>query len=568
MKSGMEHGQPDGHSSDLDNAETGDSPAATGTPSGPPAFDFTAFESPAPPTYAAPPAFPLPAFTTPADPAAPRPTTPPSFEAPLPQVPSLQVPQGRHSAPFDALEDEAARAEVPHDAIPEAPDDVFPLTVEIPDELDAQALADIEALELAQSIVDPSYDPNAGKPTADVAPGSNEWFGGLTKTDVPLDVDEEPVAPDPIIQIPGRNRIEGYLTWMVANNGSDLHISAGEIPRCRIFGSLRQIKGAPRLTQDDMETLVAEVLTDKQALVFAQTNETDTAYAMNEADGATLTSRFRVNVFVSMDTFGMVCRVIPTRIKTLDELGILPQIKKLAQLPRGLVLVTGPTGSGKSTTMAALIDLINTTREESIFTFEDPIEFTHTSKKALIKHREVGTDTESFPAGLKAVRREDPDIILIGEMRDNETIKAAIEAADTGHYVLATLHTSSAYETVGRIINTFPEAEQNQIRVTLASILKAVICQTLVPSASAEMGRVVASEVMMVSPGIQNNIRENDLPAIRNALSDETQGSISLDSHLARLIQEGKITKREALKKASSAKNLNRQLGDTSDGGV
>ena len=488
-------------------------------------------------------------------------------EAPVINPPVFTA-RGRHSDPFQPLTHEAARAESPAEAIPAMPEGVHPLEVEIDDAYAAQARADIEALELAQGIIDPNFNTNVAPSNPVVNTDDGAWFGGLTQVDNSLDVEEKVEAINPVRAISGRPAIESYLTWMVKNSGSDLHISSGEQPRVRIYGLLRTIKDAPVLTQDEMTLLVAEVLTDKQSTLFSEGNEMDTAYAMSEEDGAPLTSRFRVNVFVTMGCLGMVARVIPTKIKTLDELGILPVIKQLAKLPRGLVLVTGPTGSGKSTTLAALVDLINTTREERIFTFEDPVEFTHTSKKSLISHREIGTDTLSFPAGLKAVRREDPDIILIGEMRDNETIKAAIEAADTGHFVLATLHTSSAYETVGRIINTFPEEEQNQVRVTLASILRAVICQTLVPSAQSDMGRVVASEVMIVTPGIQNNIRENDLPAIRNALSDQSHGSISLDAHLAQLINEGKITKREALKKATSPKALERQLGSGDSGSL
>ncbi|MFS0884994.1 type IV pilus twitching motility protein PilT [Aeromicrobium sp. 179-A 4D2 NHS] len=389
------------------------------------------------------------------------------------------------------------------------------------------------------------------------------WFKGLTETDASVDEPDEPETPDPIVPQPGRPLIESYLTWMVENKGSDLHIYEGEVPRVRVHGALRPIPGAKVIDQDTVVEMIADLLTAKQSKEFAETRDIDAAYEMRTDQGAAVNSRFRTNAFVALDRYGLVMRVIPTKIRTLDELGVLPQIKTLSKLPRGLVLITGPTGSGKSTTLAALVDLMNTTRDDSIFTFEDPVEFTHHSKRCMIRHREVGTDTESFYSGLKAVRREDPDIILIGEMRDTETIRAAIEAADTGHLVLATLHTSSAYETVGRIINTFPEEEQNQIRVTLASILKAVVCQTLIPSPHSEMGRVVATEIMMVTPGIANNIRENDLPAIRNALSDTSSGSISLDAHLAQLINEGKISKREAMKKASSEENLTRQLGGT-----
>lgn len=483
---------------------------------------------------------------------------------PVVPEPQTQPAFGRHLPPSSPLRAEAAEFGDPYDAIP--PPEGVTQDDDVVDRINREYQRDREAFALAESILsaeEEAQENNRPASTENPEHGDDAWFGGLTREDNPVyEDDTEEVKPNPVAEVDGRPHIESYLTWMVDNNGSDLHLVEGEVPRCRIFGALKPIPHAPVETKEHVEVLVAELLTDRQAQIFAESNEMDSAYSMSEDDGASLTSRFRVNVFVSMDRMGVVARVIPTRIKTLDELGILPQIKGLSKLPRGLVLVTGPTGSGKSTTLAGIVDLINISREERLFTFEDPIEFTHTSKRCMISHREVGTDTMSFPAGLKAVRREDPDIILIGEMRDNETIKAAIEAADTGHLVLATLHTSSAYETVGRIINTFPEEEQNQVRVTLASVLKAVVCQTLVPSSTSEMGRVVASEVMMVTPGIQNNIRENDLPAIRNALSDQTHGSIGLDAHLAQLIREGKITKREALKKCTDPKNLNRQLGD------
>ena len=304
------------------------------------------------------------------------------------------------------------------------------------------------------------------------------------------------------------------------------------------------------------------------------------SYLSDNGERVECKDRHRIHFTTTTQVFRLPRKAVRTPDTVRETQGWLyvKSIEPMVSEPARCITVDSPDhtylcGNGyvvtsNSTTMAAIVDLINTTREERIFTFEDPVEFTHKSKRSLISHREIGTDTESFPAGLRAVLREDPDIILIGEMRDNATIRAAIESADAGHYVLATLHTSSAYETVGRIINTFPEEEQNQIRVTLASILRAVICQTLVPSAQAYMGRVVASEIMIVTPGIQNNIRENDLPAIRNALSDTTHGSISLDAHLAQLINSGKITKREALKKATSPKALERQLGSGEDGNL
>lgn len=363
-----------------------------------------------------------------------------------------------------------------------------------------------------------------------------------------------------------RPAIERLLVGLVTNGGSDMHLAGGEEPRWRTAGSLLKVAGEPVLTTAEIETMLSEIIPEQQWAEFKRTGDLDCAYAMDEAQGAAITTRFRINVFRSMDETGVVFRVIPTKIVDLDTLGILPQVKKLATKPRGLVLFCGPTGSGKSTSMAGLVDLINETRTERIFTLEDPVEFTHRSKKCMVNHREIGADTESFLEGLKRVRREDPDIILIGEMRDYETIGAAIEAADTGHLVIATLHTNSAPDTISRIINSFPAERQEQIRITLAETLLAVICQTLVPSPSSPRGRVVAQEIMIVTPGIANNIRENDIPAIKNALTDTSSGSISLDAHLVELIRQKKITKKEALKKASSPEALERFLGNDGSG--
>lgn len=362
-----------------------------------------------------------------------------------------------------------------------------------------------------------------------------------------------------------RPEIERLLCGLVLNNGSDMHITHGQVPRYRVAGALLPIAGEKPLSTADIERMLAEILPPRQWEEFKRTGDLDAAYSMDEALGAALTTRFRVNVFRSMDQTGAVFRVIPTKIVDLDTLGVLPQVKRLATKPRGLILFCGPTGSGKSTSMAGLVDLINETRTERIFTLEDPVEFTHSSKKCLVNHREIGADTDSFVEGLKRVRREDPDIILIGEMRDYETIGAAIEAADTGHLVIATLHTNSAPDTISRIINSFPAERQEQIRITLAETLLAVICQTLVPSPSSPRGRVVAQEIMMVTPAIANNIRENDIPAIKNALTDTSTGSISLDAHLAELIREQKISRKEAMKKASSPEALERYLGNEAD---
>jgi twitching motility protein PilT len=363
-----------------------------------------------------------------------------------------------------------------------------------------------------------------------------------------------------------RPAIERLLAGLVNSGGSDLHLAHGQPPRFRGSGALLPVPGEEVLVSSQIEDMCREFLHARAWEEFERNNDLDSSYSMSKEDGAAVTSRFRVNVFRSMGSTGVVARVIPTKIVTMDQLGLPNQLKRLATLPRGLVLFCGPTGSGKSTSMAALVDLINETREERIFTLEDPIEFVHSSKRCLISHREIGEDTPSFEEGLRRVRRQDPDVILVGEMRDYETIASAIEAADTGHLVIATLHTNSAPETISRIINQFPAAQQEQVRVTLASTLQAVVCQTLVPAPKTERGRVLAAEIMFINGAIRNNIRENDIPAIVGALVDRSNGNQSLDAHLADLYRAGLITKKEAIKKASSPAALEQMLGGPNTG--
>ena len=360
--------------------------------------------------------------------------------------------------------------------------------------------------------------------------------------------------------------IERLLHGLVHNRGSDMHLVVGEVPYYRIKTDLTPLENEEVFTRGSLLELLEGAAKPKDWERFQTNNELDFAYAMSEETGSPITSRFRVNFFRSLEEPAAVFRVIPTKIKTLDDLGIPPIVKKLAELPRGLVWITGPTGSGKSTTGAALLDLINETRADRIFTIEDPVEFVHRSKRCLVSHREVNEDTESFSTALRAVRREDPDVIYIGEVRDLETMEAAIEAADSGHLVIATLHTSSAPETILRIINSFPEGKQDQIRTTLASNIRAVICQTLVKSK--EKGLVAACEIMMVTDAIRHNIAQNDIKSIRNAMTDTSHGSKLLDMHLAELITSGLISKKDALKKASSHDGLESYLGSGRSGAV
>lgn len=370
----------------------------------------------------------------------------------------------------------------------------------------------------------------------------------------------EPAA-SPVATVAGRPRIERLLASMVRHDGSDLHLVVGQPPFCRIAGELLPVAGENELDAAGLDELLREVVSPEKWSEFLTCNDLDTSYEMRTSDGAAVSSRFRLNYFTAGSEHAAVFRVIPSTIPSLDDLGVLPVIRELSTLPRGMVLFCGPTGSGKSSTAAGLLREINETRTERIITLEDPVEFKHPSKKSLISHREVGADVASFAEGLRRVRREDPDVIYIGEMRDTETLEAGIEAADTGHFVISTLHTNSAPETISRIVNSFPPGRQEQIRVTLASCLRAVVCQVLVPSVSAPRGRVLASEVMVVTPAIAHGIRENDIPAITNALSDTSAGSVSLDAHLAELVRSNQVTRLEATKKASSPTALDRILG-------
>ncbi|KQP63148.1 type IV pilus twitching motility protein PilT [Nocardioides sp. Leaf285] len=373
------------------------------------------------------------------------------------------------------------------------------------------------------------------------------------------------LAADPP-RMAGRPELERLLCGMVWNNASDLHLRPGQAPRYRVAGRLLPIAAEQPLSSNDIADLMREAVTERAWSEFLDRGDKDTSYAMSEEDGAAATSRFRVNLLRTFGKVGAVIRTIPSKIVTLDDLGAPQQIKQLAKEPRGLVIFAGPTGSGKSTTQAGLLDLCNETRDQSIFTLEDPVEFVHTSKRCLVTHREIGEDTESFDMGLRQVRREDPDIIQIGEMRDYATVAAAIEAANTGHLVFGTLHTNSAPETISQIINMFPAGEQEQVRTTLASSLRAVVCQTLVEAPKTQRGRVLACEIMFVNAAVRANILANDIAAINSALIDQSEGNMSRDAHLALLINQGLITKRAALSHCSSPASLEQMLGNNREG--
>ena len=342
------------------------------------------------------------------------------------------------------------------------------------------------------------------------------------------------------------------LNEVLLLGASDLHLTSGAAPMIRIDGGLRPIEGAPVWSRDRVAHALLSILTPQQRETFESQLELDLAYTVS------LNARFRVNLYQQRGAIGGAFRLIPTEIKELAALGIPAVVNRFATLPRGLVLVTGPTGSGKSTTLAALVDLVNSTRSDHIVTIEDPIEFLHTNKKSLVNQREVGSDTHSFANGLKHVLRQDPDVILIGELRDLETISVALTAAETGHLVFATLHTQSASQTIDRVIDVFPPHQQGQVRAQLAATLQGVVCQTLVKRATGG-GRAVATEVMMATPAIANLIREAKTYQIPSAMqAGRGLGMHTMDQHLAELVNSGTITHSAALEKVSDPEGFKR----------
>jgi twitching motility protein PilT len=351
------------------------------------------------------------------------------------------------------------------------------------------------------------------------------------------------------------------LLHIIADNGSsDLHLAAGIPPIIRHDGKLLP---APfdKMTAADTQRMMYDILTDEQIQKFESTWELDFSYALAKK------ARFRINMYKDMGTVAAALRLIPTRIPDLKGLGYSPVLEKLTHEKRGLVLVTGPTGSGKSTTLAAMINGINLTRSEHILTIEDPIEYLHTHKHSVINQRELGMDTKSFPAALRAALREDPDVILVGEMRDLETMQLAISAAETGHLVFATLHTNSAATTVDRIVDVFPTGQQGQIRLQLSNNLIAVICQTLIPRANGP-GRLGVQEIMIATAAIRNLIREAKAHQLTSIIQTSAHvGMITMDQNLRDHYLAGKITYDEAVSRALNQEELKRMLADAAKAG-
>jgi twitching motility protein PilT len=340
------------------------------------------------------------------------------------------------------------------------------------------------------------------------------------------------------------------LKTTVEMNGSDLHITTNTPPQVRVHGKMQRLD-LPQLSAADTKQLVYSVCTDQQKKRFEETLELDFSFGIRGI------GRFRCNVFNQRGAVGAVYRLIPEKVKGFHELALPPVIAKLSERPRGLVLVTGPTGSGKSTTLAAMIDKINTERAEHILTIEDPIEYIHQHKGCLVNQREVHSDTTSFTMALRAALREDPDIVLIGEMRDLETIESALRIAETGHLTFATLHTNSASQTINRIIDVFPAHQQGQIRTQLSLVLEGIVCQTLLRRADAP-GRIVALEIMTPTPAIRNLIRDDKVHQIYSAMQtgQEKYGMQTMNQCLATLHMARKITLETAMTASSNRDEL------------
>lgn len=344
------------------------------------------------------------------------------------------------------------------------------------------------------------------------------------------------------------------LTELVGRGGSDLHITTNSPPQIRVDGQLIPLE-MPPLNAVDTKQLCYSILTEQQKHKFEEANELDLSFGIKGL------SRFRGNVFIQRGAVAGVFRVIPYKILTFEELGLPPVVKELAEKPRGLILVTGPTGSGKSTTLAAIIDKINTERHDHIVTIEDPIEYLHPHKSCVVNQREVGADTKSFKNALKYILRQDPDVVLVGEPRDLETIEAALTLAETGHLCLATLHTNSAVQTINRIVDVFPPYQQPQVRAQLSFVLEGVISQTLLPNVSGK-GRVLALEVMVPNPAIRNLIREDKIHQIYSQMQvgQEKFGMQTMNQSLFSLLQKRRISLDVGMARSSDPDELKQML--------
>ncbi|HWL64871.1 MAG TPA: type IV pilus twitching motility protein PilT [Actinomycetota bacterium] len=399
----------------------------------------------------------------------------------------------------------------------------------------------------------PTYTPTPVTPS--VEPVDPMQGDDLPLVEAPAPVEAEAPAPGEVEDEEKEPNLGEFLSAVIDRGASDLHLTGGLPPMIRVHGELSPLKGYRKLLPKDLQELIYAMLTQKQREQFENNQELDLSYALPGR------ARFRVNVFQQRDAMGSVMRLIPYGIKTLDELGLPQAVKQFADLRRGLILVTGITGSGKSTTLAGLIDIINTERADHIMTVEDPIEFLHRHKKCIVNQREVGSDTQSFSNALKYVLRQDPDVILVGEMRDLETISAALTAAETGHLVFGTLHTQDAPQSIDRVIDVFPPHQQQQIRVQLAGTIGGVISQQLVPTVDGK-GRAVACEILVATPAVRNLVREGKTHQIYTSMqAGGKHGMQVMDQHLAELVKKNVVTYEMALERAHHLEEFNRLAG-------
>jgi twitching motility protein PilT len=348
--------------------------------------------------------------------------------------------------------------------------------------------------------------------------------------------------------------IDTLLEWMVGRNASDLHLTVGSQPAIRVNGHLYRMENFPALSAEDSRQLLYRILNTEQQKRLEIDRQIDLSYSIPGV------ARFRVNIYSQRESLAGAFRMIPDSLKTLEELGLPTSLYELANKPRGLVLVTGPTGSGKSTTLAALIDEINRTRADHIITIEDPIEFLHRHKKCVVNQREIGPDATSFAEALRGALRQDPDVILLGEMRDLETISTALTAAETGHLVFATLHTQDAASTIDRVIDVFPASQQGQIRTQLAGTIQGVVAQTLLPTSDGQ-GRAAAIEILLPDDAVRNLIRQAKLEQIYSVMQTNTaRGMRTMEQALADLVLRGVVARDLALSRSSKAEQLDNLL--------
>ena len=418
---------------------------------------------------------------------------------------------------------------------------------------------DFEGTKLVVAFADPGDDravtavgSASGYEVVPAAAGRYEIMHALDSVFGPRRPDAPSLEPEPDDEEPQGIHINELLEMVLELNGSDLHLTAGSSPVIRVHGELRPVDSVEPLNGSDIREMVYAILTQKQREKFENDLELDCSYTLPGR------SRFRVNVFLQRDSVGAVLRAIPYEIVDFDLLGLPASVKTFADLPRGLVLVTGPTGSGKSTTLASLVDIINRNKALHIMTVEDPIEFLHSHKRAVVNQREVGEDTHSFAEALRHVLRQDPDVILVGEMRDLDTIQTALTAAETCHLVFATLHTQDAPQSIDRIIDVFPAHQQQQVRVQLASALQGIVTQQLLRTPDGS-GRAVAAEVLVATPAVRNLIREGKIYQIYSVMQAGGKfGMVTMDQHLAQLVKAGRVSLESALERCANEDDLRR----------